>query len=929
MDWRLYAENRPRMNPEGDGSLGVLFMGEALGEHEELDRLPFRPQAPAGSLLTRALRRANIPRERLTLSNIVWWRPPDNKLSGKPWEHDAIEHSRPLNDKLIEERKPKVLVALGGIALRELTRLAGAKLGISSVRGFIVPSIYGVPVVGTYHPSYIRRGSKQKGDSGARTETPGGGTMGMALLGVLIRDLKLALSLTEGVPKFEAKEYILDASLDDWRRLRTDLIYHPEWLMSYDFETSVSIVAEDEAEEDVQMPGLEPTQFQLSVRPGHALVSRWSPDLLRILRDFFSLPNPKLDWNGRKFDRPLLRDLGIPISEGIWHDGMDLWHHAQPDLQRGLQFAASFATPESGPWKHLSFSDPFLYGAYDVDHPQRIWNYLKESMSHLHHPTGANLWHGYHSQVAALSPVLDRMGARGIPVDNERRVELGVTYDKELEVLEGEAAGLAPWQIRPLHPKSGFKKVPKGLPNYFDEASSARDLRVFFDHRLGVGQQEYIFKHFSEKGEEFARWAKLLPFNIGSASQIKDYLRFRKWKIPHHPKTDEETADALALHKVLKDHPDRLLEMRLEYMGVKKARSTYVEGWKPGPDGRVHPIFGFKPATGQMSSENPNAQNFPKHGKLAKAMRRIIRATAGKKFVSFDYKSFHVLTTGFEAGDPSYMRLARLDMHSFFALVGLLKLEPPEKLLELPDPALMERLAWYRKQEKVYPAYATSGHPGGMTFGEIRDEQAKRTILGAGFGLSGRGMFKRNPDSFSSVKQAEEVKRMLVELFPLEERWRGAVRLEADKYANLLTRYGYVRWFWDVFSREPVPPNYHGTRKILSDPSGREWLIGPGDDHEACVAYRPANDAFGIKRGVMVWLGEEGLDDRYGLIDEIHDDLTFECDIPLIDSLIREVKPKMEEPSLFLVSPEVPGGLWCEVEVSIGDSFAEMEKIKV
>lgn len=37
--------------PEGSGSSGVMLFGEALGEHEEKDQLPFRPYAQAGSLL--------------------------------------------------------------------------------------------------------------------------------------------------------------------------------------------------------------------------------------------------------------------------------------------------------------------------------------------------------------------------------------------------------------------------------------------------------------------------------------------------------------------------------------------------------------------------------------------------------------------------------------------------------------------------------------------------------------------------------------------------------------------------------------------------------------------------------------------------------------------------------------------------------------
>src|SRR5689334_18350111 len=103
---------RPLMSPEGDGSSRILLMGESLGEHEERDGLPFRPYAEAGSVLERAMYRAGLSRKTLTLSNIVWYRPPRNWLDGAPWEGDAIRACEPLNDALMRDRAPKVIVAL-------------------------------------------------------------------------------------------------------------------------------------------------------------------------------------------------------------------------------------------------------------------------------------------------------------------------------------------------------------------------------------------------------------------------------------------------------------------------------------------------------------------------------------------------------------------------------------------------------------------------------------------------------------------------------------------------------------------------------------------------------------------------------------------------------------------------------------------------
>src|SRR6185369_11438129 len=80
------------VQPEGDGSSRIMALGESGGEHEDHDGLPFRPYAEAGSVLERALYRAGLSRKTLTLSNIVWYRPPRNFLDGAPWEGPAIQY---------------------------------------------------------------------------------------------------------------------------------------------------------------------------------------------------------------------------------------------------------------------------------------------------------------------------------------------------------------------------------------------------------------------------------------------------------------------------------------------------------------------------------------------------------------------------------------------------------------------------------------------------------------------------------------------------------------------------------------------------------------------------------------------------------------------------------------------------------------------
>ena len=169
---------------------------------KERDGLPFRPHAPAGSVLERALNRvtwdgAPVGRERMRLWNVIACQPKGNWLDGAPWEQGAIEYCRPNFERVVHEMQPKCFLALGGVALRALTGLAGNRLGIQMLRGFVLESRYGIPVVGSYHPSYLRRGSRgRQEETGAKVES-GAGKGGMHLLPVLYLDILKAIEVAQ------------------------------------------------------------------------------------------------------------------------------------------------------------------------------------------------------------------------------------------------------------------------------------------------------------------------------------------------------------------------------------------------------------------------------------------------------------------------------------------------------------------------------------------------------------------------------------------------------------------------------------------------------------------------------------------------------------------------------------------------------------
>lgn len=1047
---------RPLMVPEGRGTAGVLVMGESLGESEEKDGLPFRPYAEAGSILERALYRAGVGRDSLTLTNLVWYRPPRNWLDGAPWEADAIRACKPLNDALVERVRPKCILALGGMAMRELTGLSGEKCGIGMTRGFVVPSVqyksrgpladgewneafrgygewpglaqvpYGepIPVVGSYHPSFLRRGSKERSDSGPRgkIEAAGGGTQGMALLGVLIRDILLAVQVArDGAGKFTPKTHHFGAGLEAWRGLLVLAKAHPEWPIYYDFETLDSIVASDESEFEITRRDV--TQVQVCLGTGWetlVLVSDWFPELLGTFRELIQLPNTKIDWNGRKFDRPICRDMQIRTDLGQWEDCMDFWHHSQPDLARGLQFAGSFHCPEVGPWKHLSASDPHWYGLLDVDILERIHSGLRISCAQTRHPiSGISLCSGYQDQVVRLAPVLDRMSARGIPVDDRKRLELDVEFTLTLERIEAECQALVPEELRNVTPRKGYVKPPAEVLRDCESCAGAGKVLEQVTRKNGRpamkkvecsechGGKRFVrgdvpsgwcMREFEDDTKctcwwalpakkrlmpsteaelvpcdkcmntgkvrsTFTRWARIEEFKPGSWQQVLRYIEYQRdrdvraraeayvikhptmsslalpwarekspWKVPVDHKTGRPTTAEAELRRLASKTEDTLLPKVLEHREIDNARGTYVRGWAPGTDGRVHPNFGFKPATPQLSSDSPNAQNFITHGELAHRMKQMIVARDGYRMVKFDWKSFFIITGGFEAQDEPFVRIGRVDMHSFVTLVGLLKLERPEVAFDWSPAELKERLGWWRSQDKLYTEYARGGFPSGMTFGQIRDYIAKRVIFAWQNGQGPRSLWYLWQETFRDVAEAAKCQAELKLLFPKTPEWQTAVRMKADQDHQLITRFGHVRRFWDVYHRRPVADNYQPRReeRVWTHKSGQRWLLIPGDDHEAVTAYLPNANAYGIKRQTLVQIGERGWDSQYGLLADVHDALYFECRYDRVDSLLQDVKPLMEAKCQILTDPvTAPDGLWCEVEAEIGTDWDHWEKLKL
>ena len=140
----------------GDPTADMMFVGEAPGEEEEKQKKPF--VGPAGQKLEGIIKAMGLGLDKVYISNILKYRPKigDGRFQGpknrKPTpEEMAMSVIYVRSD--IEVIKPKVIVALGGTAAEGLLDIAGS---VSSMRGQGY-QLDGIPVVVTYHPSYLIR----------------------------------------------------------------------------------------------------------------------------------------------------------------------------------------------------------------------------------------------------------------------------------------------------------------------------------------------------------------------------------------------------------------------------------------------------------------------------------------------------------------------------------------------------------------------------------------------------------------------------------------------------------------------------------------------------------------------------------------------------------------------------------------------------
>ena len=258
--------------------------------------------------------------------------------------------------------------------------------------------------------------------------------------------------------------------------------------------------------------------------------------------------------------------------------------------------------------------------------------------------------------------------------------------------------------------------------------------------------------------------------NINSARQLGEVL-FGKMRIAEKPKmtktkqfcTDEEYLQSFA-HK----HP--IVDRILEYRGVKKLLSTYVEALPQlvnRKTGRIHTSFNQAvTATGRLSSTNPNLQNIPVRDELGRRIRKaFIPSDDDHLLLSVDYSQVELRLMAHLSGDESL-------------------------------------IAAFEHGEDVHAA--TAARLFAKPIGEVTSEErrrAKTANFGIIYGISAFGLSQRLE---IPRKEAKEIIEGYFASYPRVKEYMERVVEQARADGFVTTIFGRRRYLNDIASRNAV-----------------------------------------------------------------------------------------------------------------------------
>ena len=350
-------------------------------------------------------------------------------------------------------------------------------------------------------------------------------------------------------------------------------------------------------------------------------------------------------------------------------------------------------------------------------------------------------------------------------------------------------------------------------------------------------------------------------FNISSPKQLGDilFIRLKLDDKARVSKTKQFITNEEILQRLTSKHP--IIDKVLEYRGLKKLLSTYVEALPLLVDkktGRIHTSFNQAvAATGRLSSNNPNLQNIPVKDARGREIRKAFVPEKGHIFLSVDYSQIELRLMAHLSKDAGMIAdfLSGNDIHA-----------------------------------------ATAAKIFGVRINDVTREmrsRAKTANFGIIYGISSFGLSERLT---IGRKEAKELIDGYFNSYP-------GVKIYMDESINKARDLGYVTTMF-------------GRRRYLRDIHSRNQVVRGNAERNAINAPIQGSAADIIKIA-MVRIDERMRSEKFmsKMILQVHDELIFEVEISELE--------RLKEMVLFEMSNAVKLDIPLKVEWGTGNNWFE------
>lgn len=879
--------------PDGDGTNGVFICAEALGEQEEKEGRPL--VGKSGYTLFQQLKRINIEREGFTIHNVLSCRPPDNKLVKMSYESQAIAHCAPNLDKAISDAKAAakangktfVIITLGVTPFKRVLNLdykRNAELLKKDYYAYPFWSdIYSCWVLAAPHPAFLLRGNTH-------------------LWPIVQFVFTRALEIANNGLHLDVPDYLLDPTatgFDHWiDGFIRSLEAIPDNPLSYDIETPYKKKVKDEDEVGKEEAAQDDDHtilrcsFSYLSQDGktHTTSVVWDARYMAGIEKLFNIAPYVLGWNSDKYDYPRVSRY-VKVN-GIGLDGMIAWHILNTSLPKALGFVTPFYWQNTEMWKHLSEAQPAFYNAKDADAALRNWVGIKKDLQ------ANKLWGVYEAHWIELSKALKYMQDKGVLMDMEMRNKAELTMSSQLDGIESRMEEAVPAEARDL---KIYKKEPKTLTPDMFRAERKYPTKCCEICGLEKPTKTHVkvcpLTRTVILDLGFPVWCQPLEFKI-SKKRMTSYQKILKHQAILSRKERKVTFNADALTILVKKYPnDKLYPTILEHRKIQKLLSTYigvtndkariVGGMPVGRDGRIHTVYGRDASTLRFTSEDPNLQNLPRpnpgdQSDLVNIIRNLVIAAPDHILYARDFSGIEAVLTGYFALDPTYIRLAKQDIHTYYTVHALYELEGGTRIkaADLPD------ISW--PDSRLFPYLAQLK----KEFKAERNNLYKHLVHAANFMQGAMGakdkIFSETGIDYP-VKTVQKVMDVYYGLFPKIRQWHRNVLEQVEK---------------DGFIRNPFDYVHRFNRAFDYKKEFGEWIKKPGADANKIIAFGPQSTAVAIITEAILRLYFTRFQEAGQYLRlQVHDELLLEIprsEWERVDGVVRE---EMERPITQLAMP--------------------------